>query len=310
MKTLEEAFNDFAEKYRKHNRQSMNDSYKDSEKVKEESSVKKLLLSNFSESNIKSSWKSQFICFNDVNALSQGCFNLVVGRTGKGKTDLIISMAYYNLLKGRKVAIFISEGEVSDFHKQFSNLLKSKKELYSKIAIFDENSGELSDIDDPVRWNNKIIKILREYESDIFYFDNLSTLRFTNSTPDVESKFIKDLASKARMFNICFIALIHTTKTYHPIYEIGLEGIRGNASHVNLASNIFALNNYNVLDKSLRTIKILKSRNFGEKVGESYQIFYKKLKFRGFYEKDVKISENEARRYFALNNRQKLSGRN
>ena len=280
--------------------------------MKEESlsKEKNLLLSNQIIIHSKKHFNTPYLFLNETKALAQKNFNLIVGRTGKGKTDLMVSIVSHNLLSGLTVAIFLSEGEISDFKRQLQEILGKETKLLSKIAIFNEEKVGLNQIGDPSIWNNKVLNILRDYSPDIFYFDNLSTIKFTNSNPEIEAYFIKDLVGKVRSQDICITALIHPSKSCHPMYGIGEESIRGNSAHVNLASNIFAFNNFINLDKTLRIITVLKSRDFGEVANRSYQLKFKKLKFRGFYPKDQKITEIEAKRYFAQNNRQKLSGLN
>ena len=89
----------------------------------------------------------------EVNAFTLGNFNLIVGRTGKGKTDLAVTLVADNLLKGHKVGIFISEGLVSDYYKQLEALLitKLKEELVidsymSKLMILSTDDHPTSSI--------------------------------------------------------------------------------------------------------------------------------------------------------------------
>lgn len=267
-------------------------------------------LSDFKSGKTKTYFKTNFKFLNDCEALSETNYNLIIGRTGKGKTDLLVSICRELLLRNKKVGLFISEGEIQDFKKQFIEILNKKADLIENMFIINEFNSNLTNVENISSWNNKLINILIENEIKYFFFDNLSTLKFTNSSPEIESKFIKDLVEKCRANNLSLTALIHTSKNYHSLYEIKLEDARGNQAHTSLANNVYAFNDFANLAKELRIIKILKSRNFGEKVGENYKINYKKLTFRGLYELDINISENEAKRYFAHNNRQKLSGPN
>lgn len=258
----------------------------------------------------KKGYKSHYKFLSDVQAFTIGNFNLIAGRTGQGKTDLIVSMAVSNLVDGHSVAIFISEGNISDYKRQIEFLIKEKRNLLAKIIVFDERLAGLNKYEDPIKWNTRLFTILSEYKINFFYFDNLSTCKFTRIGYETEALFSDDLAQKVKNSNLCFIGLIHSIKNCSPIYEIKIEEIRGSANHVNLATNVFALNNFMNLDRSLRVIKTLKARDFGDKIGLCYKILYKKLKFRGYYQKDEKITEIETRRHFAQNNRHKLSGPN
>lgn len=253
----------------------------------------------------------------EVDAFTLGNLNLIVGRTGKGKTDLAITMVADNLIKGHAVAIYISEGLISDYYKQLELLLKTKLKEESVIDSYMSKLMILSPLEHPTNsvleydsWCKKLFSILKDNKVQLLYFDNLTTSSFSNSTPEIESGFLRSLATEAKKYQICVTGLIHTTKTLNPFSEIKIEDIRGNSANSNLATNIFAFNNFDRLDKGSRIIKLIKSRDYGEKVGFSFDLTYKKLKFRGFYGKTSKISEIASNRYFLQNYKQKLSGPN
>ena len=287
--------------------------------VKVETKPKKpgLWFSNFEDEPAKEPLKTGYKFLKEVSGLSEGSFNVVAGRTGKGKTDLLISLAADNLLNGYSIGFCLSEGKLSEYSSQLKYVLlertkcsKTVEKLLDQVMGFTASSINVNSSYDYSYWVNSFYNKARFHKLSIIYLDNLSTISFTNSTPEVESGFTEALVRGASDNNVCVVAAIHPIKSLNPNVEITKDQFRGNASHVNMATNVFALNNFDNINSGLRIIKTLKSRYFGEKEGKCFELKFKKLKFRGFYRNDSPINQIQAKRYFSDNYRRNPSGRN
>src|SRR5690606_37459758 len=147
-------------------------------------------------------YKTNYKFFKETSAYTQGQINLIIGRTGKGKTDLLISQAIENLLNNYNVYIFLSEVVIADFFQQASEILILR--LLNEIEI--ENYLQNLIIKDlshlPVynpfeykKWLNSLFTDIQSYSSHFFYLDNLTTIEFSRINPEVESGFTSELAS-------------------------------------------------------------------------------------------------------------------
>lgn len=261
-------------------------------------------------------FRTKFQFLKCLEAHKEGNFNLIIGRIGSGKTDLILSLAAENAINGQNTLVLLSEGRASTCGRQIRKIITKKcndkvkqEEALFRIAFVEEKELPERSPEEYGLWLSSVFKIVRDLNTKCLYIDNLTTLSFTNSTPQVESHFIFKLSKLVDSHSISFTGLIHEKKTTER-GEMNLHSHRGNANHTQIAHNVFTFNNYENLDPSLRTITIIKSREFGEHVKRSFKLIFKKLSYRGFYSKDELLEPHMAKRYSIENSKPSITARN
>ncbi|CBW25675.1 hypothetical protein BMS_0772 [Halobacteriovorax marinus SJ] len=262
-------------------------------------------------------FKTKYKFLKAHNGLQAGHIHLLLGRTNKGKSTLIHSLMAENSLNGYRVLLFLSEGNKSDIKEAIEPVLdikarseKDKQELLERILLIDRNdiSDEASYC--PRIWVKDLFKVINEQKIDILYIDNFSTSSYGDSAPEVQANLIQILNRTAQRYLIPVFGAIHQAKSVSPDKELSLIDIRSNSAFMNISSFIYAINDFYNLDKSLRILKILKSRKYSEAIDKYFELTYKKVKRQGFYSKNMEITEQTAKRYFVENSRRRLSGRN
>lgn len=263
----------------------------------------------FLNSDIPIKFSTKFKFLSDTNAYQEGAINLTVGRTGKGKTDLVVSQILELACNMHKVYLLISEGDIAEYYRQFQSILNKRNKseedqdkILSNIFIKDFDEFPLKELFDYEFWCYKVIKDINQFNCKFFFFDNLSTIDPTNSKPQIESGFIRFFSKTLRKNKIISNFFIHTSKNVS-IGEIRIDEIRGNQAHSNICTNIFAFNDVRYNEKELRFISVLKCRTKGEVNNTYYELEYKKLKNRGFYAKNEKKTRFEVSKYFLRTSR-------
>ena len=268
-------------------------------------------LNNIQIRNTTKSFKTIFNFLNCHSGLQAGHLHLLLGRTNKGKSTLILSLILENIINGHKVLLFLSEGLKSDVKKVIEASLSTK---YKEQSIIKETINRLlvvkdSDLDTPNEtlnarlWINSLFKIVKEQQVKIVYFDNFSTCSFSDSAPEIQAQFIRSLNSITENLEIPVLGTVHPAKTVSPEKELGLDDIRANSAFINIPSNIYALNDLSNIDNTKRVIKILKLRRNGDLVGKYFQLTFKKINDEGIYIKDSFLTLNDANKLFFDNKR-------
>lgn len=260
------------------------------------------------ERKLEQKIQTKFNFLKDHRGLQNGHLHLLLGRTNKGKSALIHSLICENIVKNHKALLFLSEGEKGDVKRRINSMLsikfKSNEErnkIMRNLIILDESDLDLTNVYDPRAWLHSLFKFVNEYSIEVLYFDNFSTCTFGDSTPEIQAQFVKNLCAITQQHDIPVFGVIHQSKSVSSDKELELEDIRANSAFMNSPSFIYALNNFNNLDKSLRILKILKSRLDGEIIGNYYELTYKAVKNEGFYSKDQRIETDSAKSIFFRN---------
>jgi len=252
-------------------------------------------LNNVRIKNTTKKFKTTFQFLNCHGGLQAGHLHLLLGRTNKGKSTLILSLILENIINGHKVLLFLSEGLKSDVKKVIEAYLSTR---YKEQSTIKETIDRLlvvkdSDLDTPNEtlnarlWINSLFKIVKEQQVEIVYFDNFSTCSFSDSSPEIQAQFIRSLNSITENLEIPVFGSVHPAKTVSPKKELVLDDIRANSAFINIPSNIYALNDFSNIDNNTRIIKILKLRRYGDLVGKYFQLAFKKINHEGIYIKDT-----------------------
>ncbi|EQC47500.1 circadian clock protein KaiC [Bacteriovorax sp. Seq25_V] len=266
-------------------------------------------LENIEEKTIIQSFKTKFNFLNSHKGLQRGHLHMLLGRTNKGKSALIQSLATENIINNYKTLLFLSEGEKGDVKRRINSILslrykdtESKIEVMKNLILIDESDLDVTKVHDPQSWLGSLFKFIKDFNIQIAYIDNFSTCSFADSTPEIQAQFVKNLCQKIQNYQIPLLGAVHQSKSVLPNKELDIEDIRANSAFMNSPSFIYALNNFSNLDQELRIIKILKSRIDGKIIGNSYKLSFKTTKTDGFYNKDEKVENFWVKNLFFSNN--------
>lgn len=253
-------------------------------------------LENIKEKEITQSFKTKFNFLNSHKGLQRGHLHMLLGRTNKGKSALVQSLATENIINNYKTLLFISEGEKGDVKRRINSILslryrdtESKIEVMKNLILIEESDLDVTKVHDPQSWLGSLFKFIKDFNIEIAYIDNFSTCSFADSTPEIQAQFVKILCQKIQNYQIPLLGAVHQSKSVPPNKELDIEDIRANSAFMNSPSFIYALNNFANLDQDLRILKILKSRIDGKIIGNSYKLLFKTTKTDGFYNKDEKV---------------------
>ena len=251
---------------------------------------------------------SRFKFINAHNGLQKGHIHVLLGRTNKGKSALILEIILENAMNNITSLLFLSEGLKEDLRTQIDSLLKLKKvppddhqRVRQRIQIVTENDFAGSGHNEPIRWINALTRIADDIGAEIVFIDNISGIRFGNTTPMEQVEFIKYLNESTQRINAVMFIAVHQSKLTEDDSELSIGNVRANQNFTSLPSYVYGLNDFTNLEKEKRVVSILKSRNFGDAIGKYFELTYKSIKREGHYTKDKEIPKNLAKTLFINN---------
>lgn len=249
--------------------------------------------------------------FNFIKAhggLQVGHVHVLLGRTNKGKSAIILEIILDNAQQNIKTLLFLSEAKKDDIRIQVDNLLAVKKideSLYDSIRdniiIVTQSDLKGQYNESPRHWINALTAIARSLTCKVLIIDNISGIKYGNATPDEQVEFIQYLNDSTQRDNLVTFLAVHQAKSVDPSKELELHDVRANQNFTSIPSYVYAVNDFNNLTKEKRIIKILKSRNCGSAIGKYFELFFNSKKVIGFYEKDREISQQIAKNTFHNN---------
>lgn len=251
---------------------------------------------------------SEFKFIEAHKGLHKGHVHLLVGRTNKGKSALILEIILENAINGRTCLLFLSEALKEDIRTQIDMLLRLKKISIEKhihirkhINLITEDDFTGNCHDDPEKWINALSRITEEVGAELVFVDNISGIKFGNATPSEQSHFIKYLNKSTQRLNVVMFLAAHQSKNVDEDCELTINSVRANQNFTSIPTIVYALNDFCNLDKSKRVVKILKSRIHGDAIGKYYDLTYRIVKKEGHYTKDKEISNTFAKSLFVSN---------
>ena len=237
-------------------------------------------LNNIPRSDIASKgYQSKFNFIKAHDGLQKGHIHVLLGRTNKGKSSLILELIIEQAKKGVRSLLFLSEGNKGDIRVQIELLLAAKRVPKSEYDSVIKNIVVLSEYDisgktdssDPLRWVNSLFRYHQDYRTDIVFLDNISGLKYGNCDPETQSLFIKILNDTCINTATPLVVAVHQSKGVAADKELEVHDIRANQSFSNIPSYIYALNDFCNLSKDKRIIKILKSRCHALAIGKYFE---------------------------------------
>lgn len=278
--------------------------------------MENLLLTNIKPRNSKTEFiKSKFNFINSHNGLHKGHLHVLLGRTNKGKSALILEIIIENAINHVKSLLYLSEGHKQDIRSQVDEILNLKKiapekheSILNNILIADESDLKGNYNEEPEFWINALTRYSRTYSVDLLFIDNISGLKYGNSSPDEQVRFVKYLNDSAIRENIAIFLAVHQAKSVDHLKELELQDVRANQNFTSIPSYVYALNDFANLERNKRIVRVLKSRNYGDAIDKYFELFFKSVKKSGFYQKDREISQKIAKSIFSINS--KLSNTN
>jgi archaellum biogenesis ATPase FlaH len=251
---------------------------------------------------------SNFKFIKSHGGLHKGHIHVLMGRTTKGKSSLLLEVILENAVKGISSLLFLSEAKKEDIRKQVDEMMLLKKipleDQYialSCIFLITEADFRGDDHYEPQKWLNALSSIAKEVDAKIVCIDNVSGIRHGNCTPEVQVEFMKYLNETTQRLNVPMIVAVHQAKSTDPLKELEMHDVRANQNFTSLPSYVYALNDFSNLDKGKRLLSILKSRIQGDSNGKYFDLIFKKGKTSGHYAKDREIPHNTAKNYFLMN---------
>ncbi|WP_412470262.1 MULTISPECIES: ATPase domain-containing protein [unclassified Halobacteriovorax] len=283
--------------------------------LKPKEQIKRHSLDQIKIKELKEDFKTKYNFLKAHKGFQRGHTHVFLGRTNKGKSALVQSLACENIVNGYKTLLFLSEGEKGDVKRRFDTMLSLKyksieerNHIMRRLILIDESDLDQATIYDPQSWVASLFKFVKEYEIDLAYIDNFSTCSFGDSSPEIQANFMKTLCATTQRYQIALIGVVHQAKSVAPDKELTIEDIRANSAFMNSPSFVYALNNFcHFEDQSKRVLSILKSRLDGDIIGNYYDLSYKKYKNEGFYVKDQQIDNKIAKELFFRNKSQRFS---
>lgn len=242
------------------------------------------------------------------NGLRRGHIHVLLGRTNKGKSALVLDIIVENAIQELKCMLFISEGHKETIGYQIEQNLKIKKvpvELHERvlknISIINERDFKGNYKESPDHWVNALTRLARDFNSDLLFIDNISGIKYGNTEPEEQVRFLKYFNESVERDNMVGFLVVHQSKSSDFLKELECHDVRANQNFTSLPSFVYALNDFANLDKNKRIIRILKSRLVGEAIDKYFELFYKSVKSDGFYQKDREISKKSAKNAFSTN---------
>lgn len=273
-----------------------------------------LSLANVKIESEKSSIESKFNFIKAHRGYQPGHLHLLLGRTNKGKSTLILSLIAESVLNGHNCILYISEGLKHEIREGIEAIIRIKREdserHLKRVTLVNDEYFSVDEITNPARWVNKFFNLAYRTKSELVFFDNFSTSPFGDSSPEIQASFVRKIKEKAQSSNLPVFGAVHPTKNVSMTKKLELPDIRANLAFSSVPSFIYGFND--IPQKGgIRILEILKARKNGAVItGTYYELFYKSLKGEGYYHKDVLIPTATAEKTLRANTWQKPTARN
>lgn len=248
---------------------------------------------------------TSFSFLNDHLSLRKGKRHLLIGTTGTGKTTLTRSVIF-QLAKGARILWYSTEETLDDMIYMMTKA-SFDSEHRNKIHFRHETQAS--------KWCDETGQDLGKYFSheiaktkcDVIVFDNLTTSKFYNKTPESDVKFFNSISESVKNLNIPIIIIAHTANGVKDMQAELFSGsdVRGNKIVSNSSEYIYAyqLITYivNGQENKQGIIRTIKSR-IGGASNSIYTLNYNAKEnsytsdqkvsfetFKNFYDKRVKL---------------------
>ena len=285
-------------------------SFKIDNSFEEKRSSKDLSLSSISsDKNREAPIVSRFNFIKAHEGLQRGHVHVLLGRTNKGKSALLLELLLESARNDQKVLIFLSETKRKDLKDQIDDLRIFKKiddteykQIKSRIFVATEEDFTGNYNESPEVWINALMSFQRKYKCALLIVDNITGIKYGNADPSEQVRFIKYLNTVSQSLDVATVIAVHQAKSVDSMKELEIHDVRANQNFTSIPSYVYALNDFCNLSREKRVIKILKSRNHGKAIDRYFELEYKPVGLSGHYTKDREIPKQMATTAF-LNNR-------
>ena len=202
-----------------------------------------------------------------------GKMHLYIGPSGAGKSTLMRSLLI-DLMEStphpRKVLVWLSEESINDFKMELARSKYDDQLKLAHVTVVSELELPETVFDTEMYFN----ELCREHE--VVIYDNITTSQMCMSKNfQQQSEFFHRIKKTASAANAALIIFAHTKKDAIQKNKIlSIEDIRGNSTIVNLAEFCYVMQQFNVNDEVVSTIRILKHRGFSNVVEKIFKFYF------------------------------------
>lgn len=221
--------------------------------------------------------ESRFAFLADHYGFRKGCFHVLLGTTGSGKSTIMRSLLVEMLEAGKKVLIYSCEEMVEDFETSFSYL--SAPVSTKTLRVFHESdmlqrTGGSKNIK---KFVDQLEMAIAEFGADILIFDNITTSDYYEQNPN-GAETAKRLSMLCTQSKIPFLVVAHTASTVKEGTFFDSSSVRGFRTVTNKAQYVYCYfrlrENLGEHERVASFIYTDKSRNHTEASKACYRISF------------------------------------
>lgn len=196
---------------------------------------------------------------NQHGGFRKGKFHLFLGESGGGKSTMFKTMIldFLENNKTKVAGIWLSEEELEDMVAEFSKVKKLRTALtQGKISFFSEIEEKNKAM------ANLELQLKSMIESvDVIFLDNLTTSKLYQDRPlEKQAKVASSLKSLAKQYKKPLVIFAHTGTGAGMNSLSSQNDIRGSKTIINLSEFIYMVQQLQVEEEKISTIRCVKSR--------------------------------------------------